>query len=100
MRAFSEVRDVTITVTGAPMSIDAYKAINVAVERLEDQYLKSLDENGVSQGLVDLVAVKNVLTGATPYKIYVFDLTTVFANGAYTFDFVEQAPNVDEATSL
>lgn len=100
LRALTEVRDVNIVITGAPMPIDAYDAITRKVKDFEGQYIYSLDEAGVSQGLTDVTAVKSVLTGNTPYQIYVFDLTTDFAGGVYTFAFVEKAPNVESATSL
>lgn len=100
VKHLSEIRPVTITVTGAPMSLDAYKAVNRKVEALEAQYEASLNEEGVSEGLVDLAGVTTVITANTPYKIYVFTLTTVFADGNYTFAFVEEAPNVEEAPSL
>ena len=100
VRHLTEVRDVTIVIRGAPMPIDAYKAVNTKVEQLESQYLNSLDEDGVSQNLVDLAAAKSVITGATPFKVYVFDLTTDFAAGTYTFAYGETAPNVETATTL
>ena len=100
LRALTETRDVTITITGAPMPIDAYDAITRRVKDLECKYRNSLDETGTSVGLTDVTAVKSVITGNTPYQIYVFDLTTDFAGGVYTFAFVEKAPNVDSATSL
>lgn len=100
LRALTEVRDVDIVITGAPMPIDAYDAIVQRVKDLECEYVDSLDEAGVPQGLVDVAAVKSVITGKTPYQIYVFDLTTDFTGGVYTFAFVEKAPNVEAATSL
>lgn len=100
LRALTEVRDVEIVVTGAPMPIDAYDAIVQRVKDLECEYVDSLDEAGVSQGLTDVAAVNSVVTGKTPYQIYVFQLTTDFAGGVYTFAFVEKAPNVESATSL
>ena len=100
MNHITELRDVEIVVSGGAMPIDAMKAVVNKVEQLERQYENSLDEAGVPQGLVDLAVAKSVLTGTTPFKIYVFDLTTDFAGGVYTFAYVETAPNVETATSI
>ncbi len=97
---FSEVRDIDIAITGAPMPIDAYSSIIREVQNLECKYLNSLDVDGVSQGLVDVTAIKTAITGKLNSQLYVFDLTTDFAGGVYTFAFIEKAPNVESATSL
>jgi len=99
LRALTEVRDITLTITGVT-SIDALDAVSDTLKDLECQYVNSLDDAGVTQGLTDLAAAKTVITGKTPYNIYVFDVTTDFAGGVYTFAFVEKANNVEEATSL
>lgn len=97
---FSELRPITLTITGTPINLDGYRAIIAKAQELENQYENSLDEDGVSSGLTNLTAAKAVLTSNNPYKVYIFDLTTVFATGTYTFDFVEEAANTETATSL
>jgi hypothetical protein len=94
MRNFQEFRDVTPTITGT-LPIEAISAVAQKIYQLEEQYVNSLDEDGVSQGLSDLADATVILTGNTPYKIYVFTLTTTFATGTYAFTFVESAPNVE-----
>lgn len=74
------------------MSADAYKAVVKRVEEIEKKY----NENSAS--VADVTAKKVILTGNTPYKVYVFDLTTVLANATYTFEFVEEVPNVESVT--
>ena len=98
VRSLSELRDVSIVITGAPMPIDGYKALVKKVEDFESIYLNSLDSAGVSQGLSDLTAVKSVATGNTPYRLHVFNVTTVYATGTYTFDYVETVPNAESIT--
>lgn len=73
--------------TAGAVALDGIKA---AVKRVGD--LEQLNAN-VAQ--TDLTSAAVVLTGATPYAVYAFTLTTVFATGTYTFTYVEQAPNVD-----
>ncbi|NRA77251.1 MAG: hypothetical protein HRU18_03500 [Pseudoalteromonas sp.] len=88
MNAYSEFRDVTITITPAPFALDGYKAILNKVGELETAYFKD-------NTLADITAGKTLLTGKTPYKVFLFDLTTDLAAGEYTFDFVEVAPNAE-----
>lgn len=94
MSAFSEIRDVIIKYDAVPVAfpIDGYAAVVNKVREIEEKHAQ------VAQP--DLTAAKVVLTGRTPYKIYVFDLTSVMATGTYTFEFQEVAPNVDAATTL
>lgn len=99
MNFLSQVRDITPVITGT-FPIEALGAIQQRIYALEDQYAKSLDASGVSQGLVDIAGATTVLTGKTPYKIFVFTLDVAFATGTYTFAFEETAPNVETATTL
>lgn len=87
---FSELRPITLVITGTPINLDGYRAIVAKAQELENQYENSLDEAGVSSGLTDLTTATAVLTSNNPYKKYTFNLTTVFATGTYTFDFVEE----------
>lgn len=100
-RAFSEIRDVRVyfnnaegTIDGSEvlqiaMPIDAYKAAIGKVEEIESEYLNN-------PSLANLAAAPVVFTGTSRYKIYSFTLTTVLADGKYTFIFIEAVPNVDE----
>lgn len=99
MMHLSELRDVTPVITGT-FPIEALGSIKQKIYDLENQYQNSLDTNGVSQNLDDIAGANVVLTGNTPYQIYVFTLDTVFATGTYTFAFVEKAPNVETASNL
>lgn len=74
------------------MSADAYKAVVKRVEEIEKKY----NENSAS--VADVTAKKVILIGNTPYKVYVFDLTTVLEDATYTFEFVEEVPNVESVT--
>lgn len=94
-RNFDEIRPVTIGFgASAAFSPDAYAAVVKRVYEIEAKY----NENPAS--VADVTAQKTVLTGNTPYKIFVFDLTTVMATGTYTFLFVEEAPNQEIAASV
>lgn len=99
MNAFSQTRDITPVITGT-FPIEALGAIQQKIYALEDQYTKSLDASGVSQNLDDITGATTVITGKTPYQIFVFTLDVVFATGTYTFAFEEKAPNVETATTL
>lgn len=98
MRHLSEFRDVTVTNVD-PQPLDAQKAVVNKVAQLEAQYENSLDEDGNSD-LVDLADAITVLTGTTPYKIYVVAITTDFASGTYEFKYLETAPNVESSATL
>ena len=87
-RNFDEVRPVKITIATA-ISTDAHKAVIHRVEKLEAMY----DADPAS--VTDVTAQKVVLTGNTPYKIFVFNLTLVIATGDYTFAYVKENPNVE-----
>ena len=87
-RNFDEVRPVKITIAAA-ISTDAHKAVIKRVEEIEERY------NASPTSVADVTAAKVVLTGNTPYKIFVFNLTTVIATGDYTFAFVKEAPNTE-----
>jgi Bacterial surface proteins containing Ig-like domains len=89
------LRPVTVSVTGGPMDPAAYMGVYHKVLELEDRYEKSLNAAGVSSGLTDISAKPSVITVNHPFRIYVFNLTTVFATGTYTFAFVESAPNTE-----
>lgn len=90
-RAQTEFRNVSITFDNGvdaqlAAPIDSYKAAIVKVEDIEGVY--------ATKGSFDDVTDKTILvTGTNPNKIYVFDLTTVVANGTYEFVFVEERPN-------
>ena len=81
------VRAVTITITGQVATPDAFKAIFKRIEELEKKY----ENNNAS--VANLTSSKVVVTGNTPFKIYVFTVTSVMSSGTYTIAFVKEAPN-------
>jgi hypothetical protein len=90
-RAISEFRDVTVAFENGVDAqlvspIDAYKGAIEKVEQIEGVY-------ATKGSFVDLTDKTIFVTGTQLHKIYVFDLTTVVATGAYTFVFVEVRPN-------
>ena len=89
-QAITEKRDVNIVITGAPMPIDAYKAVIERVAVLEGAYHKN------PTAAVDLAAASSVFTGTILFQLYAFDITTDYAAGTYTFAFVEVRPNIDD----
>jgi len=93
-------RPVSVSVTGAPMDPVAYRGVDFKVRELEEQYENSLNAAGVSSGLTDLTAAKCIVTVNHPNRIYVFNLTTVFATGTYTFAYVESAPNTESVVDV
>jgi hypothetical protein len=93
------LRPVNLSLVGA-MDPAAIGGVYHKVRELEDRYENSLNAAGVSVGLTDLTAAKCVITVNHPWKIYVFNLTTVFATGTYTFSFVESAPNTESVVDV
>lgn len=93
-QGLTEHRDVDITISGGPMPLDAYKAITQKVQDVEDTYANNSSTPDIGTPGTQ-VAVSVVLTGATPYKVYSFDVYADLSAGTYNFAFVEAAPNVD-----
>jgi len=99
-RAFSEIRDVKVFFNASEgvdivsqtaqeaMSIDAYKAAIGKVEELESAFYKNPSLANLTDKLI-------VFTGTSRYKLYSFQLTTVFANAEYTFVWNETVPNAE-----
>lgn len=88
MRAFTELRDVTITITGAPAPIDFYDAV---IQKVKDS--ETLYENNPNQ--TNITALPSVLTGKTPYKVYTYNATVNWSAGTYTFAYTGAYPNVE-----
>ena len=99
-RNFDELRKVTIDYgatdleAAAAMSLDAYRAVIQKVQELEDAYAHN------TANVADMTAVNIALVGNHPYKIYVFAVTSVMATGTYTFEYVEEAPNVEGSATF
>lgn len=90
-RAFTDIREVTITfdnATNGAMSPDAYKA---AINKVEELEAKNLN----TPILAALVAVPTVITGTSRYKLYSFNLDADFEGGIYNFEYVETVPNAE-----
>ena len=92
MSALVEPRGVALTLTNA-MTVDAIRAVTERILSLEAQYAAD------SGSVADLTAAVSVLTGKTPFKVYVFTVTSVMATGTYTFVFEEEAANVETAVT-
>ena len=73
--------------------IDAFKAAIGFVEKREGVYAKL----GAS-GAPDLTDASIIVTGALPFQIHVFTVTTVMATGNYIFVYVETVPTVDDVS--
>lgn len=91
--AYSDPRDITVVLTGAPFPIDFVKAVAQKVEIIEA-------EREAGKVLDDLTEQKIALTGKHPFVIYAANLTSVEASGTYTFEFLEEATNVDNNSNL
>lgn len=101
--AISEYRNVSIefsnaagTIDGSEVAqiaapLDAFKAAIELVTRLEGQYAKL-----GATGAPDLTAKSVLATGAIPFQIHSFTVTSVMATGTYTILYVETKPNADE----
>lgn len=89
-RAFTDIRGIELIVDtgGEKVSPDFYKAVLNKAEQLEDNYLNN-------PALEDLAEVSTVFTGTSRYRLYSCTLTTVFADGTYTFTYVETVPNAE-----
>lgn len=83
------MRNITVTLTGA-MPPDAINAIMKRIKELET-------DRANGKTVADVTAVKAVVTGQTPFKVYVFTFTSVMASGAYTCVYVKSAPNAENA---
>lgn len=89
------LRDITFACTSA--GVLTYEAVEVAIAKvreIEEKYAIN------PASVTDITAAKVVLTGKTPYKIFVFTATIVKATGAYTFVLDEIAPNIEIATTV
>lgn len=98
MSAFKDYRNTEAGITGA-MPNDARKAVAQKIAQVEEAYFKNPSMGDIGDPVTP-TPVKTVLTGATPYQIYVFDMTADVSAGVYTFDFVEAAPNTESAAEL
>lgn len=99
-QAISEFRNVTIefsnahdTIDGSEVAqiaapIDAFKAAIALVEQMEGKYAKL-----GAAGVPDLTDAAVLGTGAVPFQIHSFTVTSVMATGSYEFLYVETKPN-------
>lgn len=97
VQGFSLGRAISIDTTGGnAMSIDAHKSMLDIVQGIENRIA-----NGETIATI-LVGNKIKVVGKskTQYNIHVFDMYGNFGTGAYSFEFVETAPNVEEAASV
>jgi len=95
--AITEARDIQVifgavdgggVLTANTMPIDAYKAAIGKAELLEAAFAKN-----PPTPIVNLAAAETFITGTLPFQGYAFEVTTDYAAGEYTFDFIEVRPN-------
>lgn len=87
-------RVVTFEITGTGLTPDAIEAAVADMRQLEELY-------AVNTGAVtNYTDATRVLTGKTPYKVYVFTASLTKASGAYVYELIEVAPNVETSTEL
>lgn len=96
--AISEVRNVIVTFDdGAAaqlaMPIDAYKAAIEKVDVMEGRFAK-----GGAALVPDLTDATVLITGALPFQIHRFTVTTVMATGNYEFVYVETVATAADVT--
>lgn len=98
VQAFSLGRAITIdTVTaGNAMSLDAFKSMLEIVQGIEDRIAAGETVATILVG----AKIKVVGRSKTQYGVHVFDMYGNFGTGAYSFEYVEFAPNVETASSL
>lgn len=89
------LRDIVFSCTSA--GVLTYEAVEAAIGKVREIESALVVNPSL---VVDLTADKMVLTGKTPYKIFVFTATITKATGTYTFVLDEIAPNVELATTL
>jgi len=87
-RAISEFRNVVVNNNVAQISapIDAHAAILGMVEDFESDYFKD-------PSIANLAAATVLRTGRQNSQIHVFTVTTTFATGTYSIQYVETKPN-------
>lgn len=90
----NNLRPITLVIDGAALTYEAAEVAIAKVREIENLYAVNPD------AVTDLTAATVVLTGKTPYKIFVFTVTSVKATGAYDFALEEIAPNVETSTEL
>ena len=90
----SEFRPFRIVLAGTlQASMDAYRAMLGRVEVLEAQVERG---NAPADYATQTIAI----VGLNRYKTHIFELTTNFASGLYTFEFLETVPTVDDSITL
>lgn len=90
----TDTRVITLEITGAALT---YEAVEVAAAKIREiEALYAVNPTAVT----DLTAATVVLTGKTPYKVFIFEVTSVKATGAYEFECLEVAPNTETSTEL
>lgn len=95
IKAFSDFRNVTITygIGGSQMPMGAYKAVLEKVQQLENLVENGQEPDNYTNGIMALYE-------ASKYKTHIFEVTTNFAFGTYTFSYLESVPTVDDSISI
>lgn len=92
----SALREIVFVIASgtADLTYEAVEAAIARVRKIEEVYAVN------PAAVTDLTAATVVLTGKTPFKVFIFTATTVKATGSYTFALEEVAPNVETSTVL
>ena len=91
IRNKTEFRPFRISLLGTNQaSMDAYQAMLGRVSALE-----SMVERGNAPN--DYTSETIAVVGTNRYKTHIFELTTNFTTGLYTFEFLETVPTVDDS---
>ena len=94
VRNKSEFRPFRVELLGTNnASMDAYQAMLARVSVLE-----AMVERGDAPDnyTADVIAI----VGLNRYKTHIFELTTNFTTGLYTFEFLETVPTVDDSVTI
>ena len=100
-QAISEFWDIELYLTAAgdtggaavAAPIDAFKAALEVVADQEGRYAKL-----GAAGAPDLAGVTVLKTGATPFQIHVFTVTSTMATGVYLVIYVETVPTAEDVS--
>jgi hypothetical protein len=86
---FTTAGSVGAAAVAAP--IDAYKAAIGKVEEIESIY-------NTTGSFTDLSGATVLCTGAVPFQIHVFTVTTTIATGVYLMVYVETVPDASQVS--
>ena len=93
-KAKTEFRPFRINLLGTlNASMDAYQAMLSRIAVLEAQVERGDAPSNYTAQVIAIVGVDR-------YKTHIFELTTNFSTGLYTFEFLETVPTVEDSVTL